>query len=59
MGNENLTKSKKDKTLMIIIGVLSAVLIVLFVFFLVEKKGKQGKYDCYYSRKRGIAARID
>ena len=38
MGNENLTKSKKDKTLMIIIGVLSAVLIVLFVFFLVEKK---------------------
>ena len=38
MENENLTKSKKDKTLMIIIGVLSAVLIVLFVFFLVEKK---------------------
>ncbi|OKZ21341.1 MAG: hypothetical protein BHV81_00685 [Butyricimonas synergistica] len=38
MENENLTKSKKDKTLMIIIGVLSAVLIVLFVFFLMEKK---------------------
>ena len=38
MENENLTKSKKDKTLMIIIGVLSAVLIILFVFFLVEKK---------------------
>ena len=38
MENENLTKSKKDKTLMIIIGVLSAILIVLFVFFLVEKK---------------------
>ena len=38
MGNENLIKNKKDKTLMIIIGVLSAVLIILFVFFLVEKK---------------------
>ena len=38
MENETLTKSKKDKTLMIIIGVLSAVLIVLFVFFLVERK---------------------
>ena len=34
MENENLTKSKKDKTLMIIIGVLYAVLIVLFVLLL-------------------------
>ena len=38
MENGTLTKSKKDKTLIIIIGVLSAVLIVLLGFFLIEKK---------------------
>ena len=40
MGNENLIKNKKDKTLMIIIGVLSAVLIILFVFFSCREKRK-------------------
>jgi hypothetical protein len=38
MEENQLTKSKKDKTLLIVIGVLSAILIVLFVFFLIEKK---------------------
>ncbi|WP_065220099.1 MULTISPECIES: coiled-coil domain-containing protein [Butyricimonas] len=38
MEENQLTKNKKDKTLLIVIGVLSAILIVLFVFFLIEKK---------------------
>ena len=38
MEEKQLTKSKKDKTLLIVIGVLSAILIVLFVFFMIEKK---------------------
>lgn len=38
MEENQLTKSKKDKTLLIVIGVLSAILIVLFVFFMIEKK---------------------
>lgn len=38
MEDTQLTKSKKDKTLLIIIGVLSAVLLVLFIFFLIEKR---------------------
>lgn len=38
MEENQLTKNKKDKTLLIVIGILSAILIVLFVFFLIEKK---------------------
>lgn len=37
MEENSLMKDKKDKMLMIIIGCLSAVLIVLFIFFLVER----------------------
>lgn len=37
MEENRLIKDKKDKTLMIIIGCLSVVLIILFVFFMVEK----------------------
>lgn len=37
MEEKTFIKDKKDKTLMIIIGCLSVVLILLFVFFLVEK----------------------
>lgn len=37
MEENSLIKDKKDKMLMIIIGCLSVVLIVLFIFFLVER----------------------
>ena len=59
MENENLTKSKKDKTLMIIIGVLSAVLIVLFVFFLVEKKENRENMIAITAEKEELHAGPD
>ena len=58
MGNENLIKNKKDKTLMIIIGVLSAVLIILFVFFLVEKKENRENWRTLITAPIGIRRKI-
>ena len=37
MEENSIIKDKKDKMLMIVIGCLSVVLILLFIFFLVER----------------------
>ena len=37
MENNKFIQDKKDKTLVIIIGCLSAILLILFIFFIIEK----------------------
>lgn len=50
MEEKKLIKDKKDKTLLVIIGALSLVLIVLFIFFLIERS--KIKRICLQSRRR-------
>lgn len=54
MENNAFVKDKKDKTLLIIIGALSVVLIVLLVFFLVEKSENKANMIAITSEKEEL-----
>lgn len=54
MEEKKLIKDKKDKTLWVIIGVLSLVLIVLFIFFLIERSENKANMLAITSEKEAL-----
>lgn len=52
MEQNKLIKDKKDKTLLIIIGCLSAVLVILFIFFMVEKSENKKHITAIHEEKQ-------
>lgn len=51
MEENKLIKDKKDKTLVIIIGCLSAILVVLFIFFMIEKSQNRKHIEAIHEEK--------
>ena len=52
MEENSIIKDKKDKMLMIVIGCLSVVLILLFIFFLVERSENKKHIAAIHEEKQ-------
>ena len=51
MEENKLIRDKKDKTMLIIIGCLSVVLILLFIFFMVERSENKRHIEAIHEEK--------